>query len=56
MHNASPVAKVPAYAKSKVAANFGLGQRIKESGFKKGDEAARTAQIVEYFKRRWPVP
>jgi len=54
--NVPPGQKATIYAESRLVANRVLGTRIQETGFRRVEQLDRTNEIVEFFKRQWPVP
>jgi Protein of unknown function (DUF1524) len=54
--NIPPAGKAVIYAESRLMANRVLGTRIGETGFKRQSQADREHDIVQFFKRTWPIP
>lgn len=54
--NRPPSEKASIYADSRLTENRVLGMQIRESGFRREQQIARTNAIVEFFKKKWAIP
>ena len=48
--------KARIYGESDLRSNQVLGARIDEDGFPRKTQAGRLDELVEFFKRKWPIP
>ena len=54
--NLPPGDKARVYDQSKLRENKLIGTRIGETGFRREDQVSRSAEIVQFFKEKWPIP